>query len=361
MNSTPTQTLLSLVVVLGALTSVTSMTSWADDDKTDRVRFVVGDYLTSENGNWDFTSSPLQEPFGIDFDDSDAMYIVELTSGALHKRSADGNLQTLRDKHEQAYVGDGGPVDKASFNGPHNCVVSANGQLLIADSWNHCVRSMDLKTRKVQTIVGVPRAGFSGDGGRATDAQFDFIMCIALSPDRQRLHIADLKNRRIRDVDLSTGNVTTIAGNGKKDVPIDGAVATESPLVDPRAVCSDTLGNVYVLERNGNALRVVRPDGTIHTVAGNGKKGYVDGEALQAQFGEPKHLCCDPEGNVYIADDRNGAIRKYSPSSGQVTTILGQGNGDPRITLLRPHGVRWHNSQLYIVDTGHNRILSLPQ
>ena len=184
-------------------------------------------------------------------------------------------------------------------------------------------------------------------------------MCITLDAKKQALHIADLKNRRIRNLDLESGIVTTVAGNGKKGTPKEGALATAGPLVDPRAVASDAAGNLYVLERGGHALRVVRGDGTIHTVAGTGKKGFQDGDAKQAQFGSPKHVCADPEGNIYIADDLNGAIRKYDPKTSQVTTVLGRGIGDKRIRLSHPHGVSVHEGVLYVIDSGNNRIMSL--
>jgi streptogramin lyase len=80
---------------------------------------------------------------------------------------------------------------------------------------------------------------------------------------------------------------------------------------------------------------------------------------LKARFGSPKHICCDLAGNVYIADDLNKAVRKYDPETGQVSTVLGRGFGDPKITLERPHGVRWYHERLYVVDTGHNRILRI--
>ena len=324
------------------------------------VEFIVGDYLKTEGGVWDFQQSPLQGPFGVDFDSSGSMYIVELTSGRLHKRTSSGALETLCDAHPKEYDGDGGQVSDAKFNGPHNCVVSANDRLLIADSWNHCVRRVDLQTRIVDTLAGTGAEGFSGDGGLGRSATFNFVMCIALNPSKTVLHIADLKNRRIRNLDLESGRVETVAGNGRKGVPTDGSVAKESPLVDPRAVASDAAGNLYILERNGHSLRIVVPSGTIRTVAGTGEKGFRDGAALQAQFGSPKHICCDPEGNVYIADDLNRAVRKYDPRTNHVSTILGRGCGDPKITLEHPHGVCWHGGSLYVVDTGHNRILRLP-
>ena len=352
----------ALVAVCGFSIPARIPFSWllAEDSKSrSAVDFIVGGYLLSEGGDWKAAESPLRGPFGIDFDSSGTMYIVELSSGRLHKRTARGELKTLRKSHDKGYSGDGGHVSRAGFNGPHNCVVSADDHLLIADSWNHCVRSVDLKTLRTETIVGTGASGFFGDGGSAGSARFNYIMCIELSPNRKTLHIADLKNRRIRNMNLQTGKVQTVAGNGSRAVPKDGGSAAKSPLVDPRAVASDGSGNLYILERSGNALRVVRPDGAIYTVAGTGRKGFRDGGALQARFGSPKHICCDPGGNVYIADDVNKAIRKYDPKTGRVSTVLGRGFGDPKITLERPHGVRWHDGRLYVVDTGHNRILRI--
>ena len=105
-----------------------------------------------------------------------------------------------------------------------------------------------------------------------------------------KIYIADIGNKRIRMADLKTGKVSTIAGTGKKAVPKDGAKATKAPLFDPRAVAPDSKGNVYILERGGHALRVVRPNGKIYTVAGTGKKGKKDGPGKQATLGAPKHV-----------------------------------------------------------------------
>ena len=353
-----------LLVALGGLRSGQDRSPFspllADEAKSlANVEFIVGGYLASEGGTWEAVESPLVGPFGIDFDSSGAMYIVELSSGSLHKRSAKGALKTLRGAHEKGYSGDGEGVSRAGFNGPHNCVVAADESLLISDSWNHCVRRVDLGTLRTGTIAGTGASGFSGDGGPAGSARFNYIMCIELSVDGKTLHLADLKNRRIRNIDLATGSVRTVAGNGKKGVPRNGALAVKSPLVDPRAVSSDATGQLYILERGGNALRAVAKDGVIRTVAGTGRKGFRDGEALQALFGSPKHICCDPAGNVYIADDANKAIRKFNPRTRRVSTVLGRGFGDPKIKLQRPHGVRWHQGHLYVVDTGHNRILRI--
>ncbi|MGB7345567.1 MAG: hypothetical protein WBD20_15240 [Pirellulaceae bacterium] len=328
-----------------------------------QVTFIVGDLMAVESDDadarWDPKASPVSSPFGIDFDSKGNMFIVELEGGRVHKRTASGELSHVGGDGSKSYRGDGGPLSVATFNGMHNCAIALNDDLYIADSWNHCIRKVDAKRRVISTFAGTGEAGFSGDGGPAKDAQFDFIMCITLNRAGDQLYVADLKNRRIRVIDLATGIVRTVAGNGKKGVPNDGGNATENPLVDPRAVAADSQGRVYVLERGGQTLRVVDTDGTIHTVAGTGERGHNDGPALQATFGSPKHICVDDSDNVFIADDLNKAIRKYDPRSKTVSTVLGEKHGDRRIQLSHPHGVTWQQGSLYVCDTGHNRIMKL--
>ena len=316
-----------------------------------KVTLIDGSWNPDEGGPLTTQPNPLNWPFGVDFDSKGRMWIVELEGGRVH-RLANGRRKQVGGDGSKSYKGDGGPLGQATFNGMHNLAIAADDSVYIADSWNHCIRRVDVQGR-ITTFAGTGEAGFSGDRGPAAKAKFNYIMCITLNPSGEKLHVADLKNRRIRKIDLKSGKVRTIAGNGRRGVPRDGTKATEAPLVDPRAVCSDSAGNVYVLERGGHALRVVRPDGGIYTVAGTGLKGNRDGAGLEAQFNSPKHICVDPEGNVYIADDTNGLIRKYDPRIGRVSTVLGRG----KVKLSKPHGVAFYKGKLYVVDSSNHRIL----
>lgn len=324
-----------------------------------QVEVVVGGLMAAEGGNWDPENSPLKSPFGVDFNTTGDMWIVELEGGRVHKLDTAGKLQQAGGDGSRSYRGDGGALSGATFNGMHNCAVAPNGDLYIADSWNNCIRQVDAQSGKISTVAGTGQKGYSGDGGLATKATFDFVMCITLNPANEVLHIADINNRRIRALNLKSGVVTTTAGNGQRGVPKDNAIAIENPLMDPRAVAEDSKGNIWILERSGNALRVVRANGRIYTVAGTGKRGFADGQGLKAEFGDPKHLCVDESDNVYIADDANAAIRRFDPRTSIVTTVLGRGHGDPRIRLRNPHGVCYDRGALYVVDMGNNRILRL--
>lgn len=324
------------------------------------VELVVGRLLPEEGSGPDADPGPLKQPFGVDFTPEGTMIIVELGGGRVHEMAPDGSFRTIAGDGSAGYGGDGGPAREATFNGMHNVAVAPGGAILIADSWNHCVRRIDPEDGTIATIAGTGDPGDSGDGGPATEATFDFIMCITLNSEGDRLDLADLNNRRIRSVDLATGIVSAVAGDGRKGVPPDGSRATEAPLVDPRAVAADSGGRVYILERGGHALRRVEPDGTIQTVAGTGSAGFRDGPALEARFHGPKHLAVGPDDSVYIADDENAAIRRYDPETGTVSTVLGRGEGSPTIRLLHPHGVCVEGGHLYVVDTGHDRIFRVP-
>src|SRR5439155_5508609 len=271
------------------------------------------------------TEAKLANPFGIDFDRTGNAYLVELKGQRVLKIDSRGRLKTFAGTGRLGGGGDGGPAEGAEFNGPHNLAVAPNGDVYVADTWNCHVRKIDAKSGVITTFAGTGVKGFAGDGGSADKAQFGGIYCITFSPDGRKLHLADLDNRRIRAIDMRTNVVTTVAGNGQKGVPDDGARAVDAPLVDPRAVASDADGNVYVLERGGNALRVVSPDGRIRTVVGTGQKGLSGdgGPGKQATLAGPKHLCVDRAGDVIIADSDNHCVRKYSPKTGMIVRLAG--------------------------------------
>jgi DNA-binding beta-propeller fold protein YncE len=307
----------------------------------------------------------LKEPFGTAFDANGNLFIVEMASGSRVLKIDRGGLLTLVASHAKA--GDAGgaaaevPVLTVPFNGPHNIAVLPGGDILVADTWNGCVRRLDLNRKTVTTLPG-----FSVPADKARSAG---PYCITLDPSGVRLHIADL--RRVHEIDLATGRARIVAGNGQKGVPPDGALATEAPLSDPRAVAADRQGNLYILERGGNALRVVGSDGRIRTVVNaSGRKGAGGdgGPALAATMNGPKHLCIDLDDTVVIADAENNLIRRYVPATGQILRIAGTGKkgaaglgGPPeRCELSRPHGVMVdRDGTLFIADSYNNRLLKI--
>lgn len=312
------------------------------------------------------------QPFAVDFAADGTALFVEMNGGErLRRITADGKIETLAGTGKKGVPGDDGPADKATFNGMHNLLVHPNGTVYLADTFNNRIRKYDPEAKTVSEFAGTGKAGYSGDGDRATTATFKQTICIGFGPGAKTIYVADIGNARVRAIDLSTGKVSTVAGNGKKGVPTDGEPAAEQPLVDPRAVAADAKGNIYILERGGHALRVVSPDGKIKTVAGTGKagKGGDGGPALKAAMSGPKFLWCDTDGSVLIVDTENHQIRRYVPGKEVMELVAGTGkkgadgiDGDAlKVELARPHGVIPHpkTGEIWIADSDNNRILKL--
>jgi DNA-binding beta-propeller fold protein YncE len=324
----------------------------------------------SKAGDCPATEAKLIGPFGVDFDRSGNMYIVEMTGNRVHKVDAKGMLTTIAGTGMKGDKGDDGPAVKAEFNGMHSCCMLPDGNLCLADTFNSRLRKLDLKSGIVTALAGTGKKAFSGDGGPALKAEFTGLYSVVVDAKGQNLIVADLENRRVRKIDRATGSVTTIAGNGQKGIPTDGAAAEAAPLVDPRAVAADKSGNVWILERGGHALRVVDVKGRIRTVAGTGKAGPAGGggDALKATFNSPKHLCMDVDGNVVIADSGNHCIRKFIVAEGTIVPVAGSGKkgaagleGDAlQAEMNEPHGVTVNPSGvLYIIDSNNDRVLKL--
>jgi sugar lactone lactonase YvrE len=337
----------------------------APSGRADKLLLVAGGGA-GEN-NLPATQARLTQPFAIDFDQAGNAYVVELKGGRVLRIDPKGILTVIAGTGAQGNDGDGGPALKATFNGMHNLAVTPDGTAYVADTWNNRIRRIDPHTGMVYAFAGTGKKGYSGDGGPAIDAQFGGIYCLAFNADFSKLYVADLDNRRIRVIDMKTGVVDLVAGNGRKGVPQDGTDAGAAPLVDPRAVAVDGKGNIYILERSGHALRVVDSAGRIRTIAGTGRPGNTGdgGDARQAMVNEPKHLCVDRDDNVIVADTDNHVIRKYTPVDGKIVRIAGTGQkgdsgdgGDPlHVSLNEPHGVRVdRDGTLYIVDSMNGRV-----
>lgn len=270
---------------------------------------------------------------------------------------------------EKGHSGDGGTASLATLNMPHEVVFDRQGNIYIAERDSHVVRKITFDTAVITTLAGTGAAGFSGDGGPASEAQFRQPHSIAVDRNNGLL-ICDIGNQRIRRVDLATGRIDTWAGTGAAEPTPDGAPRVGSPLQGPRTFAFSPDGTLYLALREGNAvLKLDTAADTWTRIAGaGGRNGYTGdgGPARDAQLGGPKGLAFDARQNaLFIADTENHVIRKVDMATSVISTVLGTGvRGDGPETspleckLARPHGlcVDPQSGVLYVADSEAHRI-----
>lgn len=265
------------------------------------------------------------------------------------------------------FGGDGEPASRAALNFPSAVVVDTHGNLYIADTLNHRVRQVDGTTGIISTIAGTGQAKFSGDGGPAISAALNEPVALALEQDRY-LYIADQSNNRVRKIDLETGTISTIAGNGNPAFTGDGRPAQEAGLAGPSGLALDQEGNVYIADTfSGRVRRVEKTTETIQTVLGDGGVfQYQPGvNESSTSLSRPYGIAVDPNGDLLITDSDNHLIRKWDHRTKEMTRVAGTGlanfsgdGQDPRFGSLNfPFGVAVdHQGRIYIADTFNHRI-----
>ncbi|MFY9609632.1 MAG: RHS repeat-associated core domain-containing protein [Blastocatellia bacterium] len=210
----------------------------------------------------------------------------------------------------------------------------------------------------VSTLAGLEGSPGFADGP-STQARFRDPAGIAVAPD-DSVYVADAGNNRIRRV-APDGAVTTLAGDGTAGFA-DGPGAS-ARFDNPQAVAVDSAGMIYVADTGNNRIRRIAVDGTVATLAGDSASGLQDGAGGQARFNAPRGLAVDDQGNLYVADTGNSAVRAVAPS-GNVSTVAGDGtigssDSPTRFDGLVGIAVDGATLFVYVADTGNHRIRRL--
>ncbi len=274
------------------------------------------------------TAAPLRFPIGVAVDRGGNLFVAE-NSGQQVRRVdvASGFLMTVAGTDTAGFWGDGGNAATAGLNAPYDLQLDGAGRLYITDTYNHRVRCVDLETGVIDTVAGNGTAGYSGDGGDARAATLNQPTGVTLDADGH-LYITEWASHVVRRIDAVTGVITTVAGTGVGGFTGDGGAATAARLNRPKSVAFDAGGNLFISDTSNNRIRLVRRDtGLIETIAGTGAFAYSGdgGPALSAALNMPQRIAFDLEGRLVIADMGNARIRRIDRDTGIIDTVAGSG------------------------------------
>lgn len=264
-----------------------------------------------------------------------------------------------------------GPADQARFFGPEGLALDSQGNIYVADTLNNRIRRISTEGM-VTTIAGSGPGtihGYDGDlvDGPAEVARFNDPSDLVVD-EAGILYVTDRLNHVIRKI-TPNDQVSTFAGTGQPE-GTDG-VGQAASFELPNRIAIDAVGNLYVTEGRfldfgertyGFRVRKITPEGQVSTLAGTGEPGYRDGPALSAEFDVPIGIDVDPEGNVYVVDCGAHRIRRISPE-GTVSTLAGNGKAGYADGPATEAGF-WYptdiavgpDDQLYVADWKNHRV-----
>ena len=211
-------------------------------------------------------------PSGLAIDNNSNLYVADSRNHRVRKIDTSGIISTVAGNGSEGFSGDGGLAINAQLDWPNDIAFDKNGNLYIADSGNNRVRKVDLTSNTISTVAGngatdgiidtwdgEDTGGFSGDGGLAIHAQFNYPTSIAFDKDNN-LYISDLFNNRIRRVDTA-GTIVTVAGSdiNWEDTQSngDGGKATEAKLLKPKGIAVDNNNNLFIADMSADRVRKV--------------------------------------------------------------------------------------------------------
>jgi len=377
MKRTIVRLVLRIVTAVVVLALTAGCTNWLFDvvqsfgtPNGPKISTVAGDGKGGYSGDaGPATSAEIYFPEGVAVDGSGNFYIADSTNCLIREvNTTTGIITTVAGTPSVVgSAGDGGSAISAELYQPGGVALdSTNGDIYIADTFNQVIRMVS--SGIITTVAGIQGASGSSANGIATSKKLSYPASVAVDGNHH-LYIADQNNNQIREV--SSGNITLVAGNGLPGYAGDRGQATSAGLFGPYGVAVDATGRyVYIADTYNNAIRMVdNSSGIITTIAGNTIPGYSGdgGPATAAELNNPEGIAVDSAGNVYVSDVNNSVVRKID-TSGIISTVAGNyhlgygytgdGNVATAETLYYPWGIAVDSAgaNLYIADNHNHRI-----
>jgi len=300
------------------------------------------------------TSAEFKEPQGITTDGTN-LYVTDYGNQTIRKIViSTGVTTTIAGTAGSAGTTDNDNGTSAKFMSPTG-ITTDGTNLYVADRNNHRIRKIVISSGAVTTLAGSSAGTADGTG---TSAQFNKPQ--GITTDGTNLYTVSWVNNTVRKIVISTGVVTTLAGTAGTDGNTD-ATGTSARFSWPFGITTDGT-NLYIAEVNTRSIRkVVISSGLVSTLAGDPAGGYTDATGTSARFSNPEAITSDGT-NLYVADTQNNRIRKIVISSGAVTTLAGSSSGNNDATtgtsakFHQPHGITTDGTSLYVTDRQNNTV-----
>ncbi|WP_101926966.1 MULTISPECIES: thioredoxin-like domain-containing protein [Luteimonas] len=246
-----------------------------------------------------------------------------------------------------------GPMELAALTRPHGLYVDRD-VLYVADTGNHAVRRIELRSGDISTVCGAGRPGVTQEGPIADPRNIALDQPRSVVLDGDKLFIATAGDNRIWKLDLGNSTVSLLAGNGT--LGVNDGPANSASFAEPVALAC-VQQTVYVCDAAGSAIRSVHArTGQVSTLLGvdTWQFGMVDGPRTEARLQQPQAIALDPASPVlWIADSGNDALRRLRLGGGEVTTFeLSQ-------RLHAPGGLAVSADAVWIADTDAHAVLRL--
>ncbi|MCY6484175.1 hypothetical protein OW763_07380 [Clostridium aestuarii] len=279
--------------------TVTTLAGYSD--KKDNFKLPLGEYIDG-----DISKAKFDKPRDLAVDGKKNVYISDSGNNVIRK-IMNGNIYTFAGTGKKGYKD--GNAKEAEFNLPSGIAIDKNGDVYVADILNHVIRKIS-KKGQVSTLSGIKSKYGGYKDGDLKEAMFNEPSDIVVGNDGA-IYIADSGNQRIRKI--SKGRVTTIAGS--ENQYIQGTNYIKGGFQDgqkgsakfnfPKGICLDEKENIYVADTFNHSIRVIKKDGTISTLLGDGKAGVYS----EARLNQPTSLIY-MDGYLYVSDNKNNIISR---------------------------------------------------
>ncbi len=251
-------------------------------------------------------------PYDLAWDKSGNLFVVELGNNDLRRIDAKTRvISTVAGSGKPGFSGDGGPATAAQFNEPHSLAFDSAGDIYVCDILNHRIRKIDPTTGIISTWSGTGEAKTPPDGSPIQESPLNGPRALVFGPDGKG-YLALREGNAVLQLDPKANSIKRIAGTGKSGFAGNGGPALEAELSGPKALSLDSNGNVYLADTESHSIRYIDiRTGTMEVLVGNGQKGDgPDGDdPLNCRLNRPHGVFVDKDGSILIGDSESHSVR----------------------------------------------------